>query len=294
MAYDFVLAYAERLWPTGKDGREHLASTKRLGSHVKEIYATPTNLFITREKEAEMLECQVTTNVRTSTVESMNGCRVRSYLTALLLSDEEIPAHQPMSVSKLLRKFMNVGSTPTRSDRKRNHTTTSHCAGNESPTVIKDGPEPEPAHKRHRFSDIDAPTSDVSPERSSGYVRLRFTYSGNRRLQRMLFCPYRPASVRPKGTRAIEEPLDPIDLHSSNGRRSEQAPFAVGKYQCWLQSCGKVFQTTEDAIDHIQQQHALEHGRLMKAAFFFAIASFDVKPDEVKGSVAGSAENKAL
>jgi hypothetical protein len=262
---------------------------------VKEIYATRTNLFITRKKEAEMLKCKVTTNIRTSTVESMIGCRVRSYLTALLLSDEDIPAHQPMSVSKLLQNFMNVGSTPTRSDRKRNYTTTSHCAGNESPAVIKDGPEPEPAHRRRHVSDIDAPTSDVSPERSSGYVRLRFTYSGNWRLQRMLFCPSRPASVRPKGTRAIEEPLDPISLHSSNnGRRSEQAPSAVSKYQCWLQSCGKVFQTTEDAIDHIQQQHALEHGRLMKAAFFFATASFDVKPDEVKGSVAGSAENKAL
>jgi hypothetical protein len=296
MAYDFVLAYAKLLWPTGKDGREHLASSRRLGSNMMPIYATPTNLVVSRKKEEEMLDCKVATNIRTSTVESMIGCRVRSYLTALLLSDEVVPASQPMSVSKLLQRFLHVGQLPAYSNKKRDFTSISHHADNESLAPISDGREPSPAHKRRRgVSDVDTTTSRTSQERSSVYVRLRFTHSGTQRLQRMLFCPSRPISIRPKGTRATGELTEFTSFPSSNeDLHPEQRSPPAGKYRCWLQSCSQAFQATEDVIDHIQHQHVSEHGRLMKAALSFMTASFDVKPDETKRSMAGLADQKAL
>jgi hypothetical protein len=235
------------------------------------IYATPANLAVSRKKEEELLECKVATNSRTATVESMIGCRVRSYLTALLLSDEVIPASQPKSVSKLLQNFLHLGQSSAPSSKKRDFTSISHYTDNESLAPVSDGIELPPAQKSRYVSTVDTITSRVSQERSSGYVRLRFTRSGTQQLQRTLFCPSRPLTVRPKSTKAIEGPANPIGFHSNNDSlRSQQVPSAFGEYQCWLRSRNEVFQATEDVINHIQHQHASEHGKFIKAALFFA------------------------
>jgi hypothetical protein len=293
----FVNVYAEVLWPADNGRREHLATANRPGPR-KELHATPANLSMTHEKEAELSECNVITTCRTNMAESMIGCRVRSYLTALLLSDEEIPASQPMNVSELFQKFLRLPKMPAHPNKKRDYSADNesaaaikeesesspahkrhcvddesaavikkesepspahkrHCTNNKSPAAIKEEAEPSPTHERHRVGDIDTPASCNSQERSGGYVRLRFTYCGARRLQHMLSCPSRPTSATSEGTRATERPENLNGSHSNNeSLHPQDSTSAVVNCRCWVWSCDEEFKTIADVVEHVQTMHA--------------------------------------
>jgi hypothetical protein len=256
MVYGFILAYAELLWPANNGSREHLASTDRPGWHVKAIYATPTNLTITRKKEAEMSECNVTTNSKTSTVESMIGCRVRAYLTQLLLSAEAVPDYQPMSVLRVFQTFLHMGSTPARADKKRNYTSMNDYADNENHALVNSGPEPSPTRKRRHVSGLDTTASHTFQGRRNGYVRLRFTFRGARRLQQMLSCPPRPTSASSESSEATGQPENSIGDHSGNeSLRSQDNTSAIAKCRCWVWSCDEEFKTMADILEHVNNQH---------------------------------------
>lgn len=197
-----------------------------------------------------MRECNVATSDRNSTAESIIGCRVRTYLTQLLLSEQPVPARRQTSVMELLRSFLSC----PKSERHR----TSTISDKDDDRRVSDDwrSESPPARKRRRIDYQEPPHTRSSHERSAGYVRLRFTYSGSQRLQRILFCPSRPPTIVQKSMKVASDSANSVIICPSNGELEPQQPASgAEKYQCWLRSCGEVFQTTGGVVNHVQREH---------------------------------------
>lgn len=257
----FLEKYALLIWPIEQEKRIHLASA-RIVRDGRDIFATPGNMVITHKKEAELRKCNVALR-RNSSAESHLGGKVRTYLIQLLISDELISIRRSIKPMKLLQSFLAMAPSPINSNGKRNGTPVSGFGDNDIHTMDSWRPESEPTCKRRRAHETVTPPTRVSQERSTGYVRLRFTYSGSRRLQRILFCPSRPPAVLPRIVRKAEEPTDPDSVYvKTESPTTQQRPSAAGEYQCWLQSCSESFKAIGDVVDHVQQQHS----EIMKAA----------------------------
>lgn len=255
----FVLDYAELLWPIDIGSRKHLASARNLRDS-KDIYATPANVTISRKKEAEMRECNVVPNSKTSTVESMIGCRVRSYLTQLLVSEHPIPADEPMSASKILRRFLYVTPLASTSGKKRSYDSTTNYVNDEGHFSDESRPDSPPTQKRRKVYDAAESPMHVPRGHSTGPARPRFTHIGTRRL----FCPPLPTAglhTAQKRTGDAGELTNSVNDHASND--NQECNAIRGDYQCWLRHCSEIFQTTGDVVDHVQQQHPAS----MEAAF---------------------------
>ena len=251
----FVEKYATIIWPAEDEGRAHLANARHT-QDMRDIYATTANMVITHRKEALMRECNVALSGGDPVAESLIGHRVRLYLMQLLISDEPVPARQQVSAMALLRQFLMANCAPNRSNSKRSHASTkTDRFGSRRASEDQESVSPR-ARKRRRVSDTATPQTHSPYEHSIGRVRLRFTYSGFQRLQRILFCPSRPPAIIQKRTRRLEEPTHPQSTHTGNeNSRPEQASFATEEYQCWLRSCGEIFQTAGDVVDHVQREH---------------------------------------
>jgi hypothetical protein len=258
MVFSFVASYAALIWPLDEESREHLTSAKRLGSYVGEILATPESLTITRKKENEMRECNAPITVETSTVESVIGCRVRSYLTQLLVSDYPVPLSQSFAAADLLQEFLDMSQATSPKAQRRQYFSSS---------VDVQALLPTPTRKRRRTDSIAAPSDQIASGHSNGLVRLRFTFSGTRRLQRMLFCPSRPTAVLRRKEKAATASLESNNNNSSDSVLGpQQQGFTTDEYQCWLRGCNNIFQTTEDLVDHVQREHPAKHRHRMEAA----------------------------
>jgi len=204
-----------------------------------------------------MRECNVVMSVEDSVAESMIGHRIRTYLMQLLVSDEPIPAQQQMSAMALLMRFLSLPSAPDLFNGKLYHTSASPVRFDSRRASRNTRSESPRARKRRRLCDNATPSTHDPYERSAGQVRLRFTYSGFQRLQRILLCPSRPPAITQRRARALEEPIHSHSIRTVNGN-----PQPMGKYQCWLRDCGEVFQTAGDVVDHVQDEHPAS----MKAA----------------------------
>ena len=250
----FVEKYATIIWPAEDEGRAHLANARHT-QDMRDIYATTANMVITHRKEALMRECNVALSGGDPVAESLIGHRVRLYLMQLLISDEPVPARQ-LSAMALLRQFLMTTYSPNRSNSKRSHAST-RTDRFDSRRASEDQRSVSPrARKRRRVSDTATPPTHSPYEHSAGHVRLQFTYSGFQRLQRILFCPSRPPAIIQKRTRRLEEPTHPQSTHTGNeNSRPQEASFPTEGYQCWLRSCGEVFQAVGDVVDHVQREH---------------------------------------
>ena len=283
MVFSFVTVYAKLVWPLDDDSREHLTSAKRLGSYVGEIYATLDSLTITHKKEVEMRECNVPATAETSTVESVIGCRVRSCLTQLLVSDHPVPASQSFDTADLLQQFLDISQQTSPIGQHRQHF---------SGSIIGTVQEPSSIRKRRRVDSVAPLCVHVSPRRDAGLVRLRFTYSGTRRLQGISFCPSRPTAVLQRKQRAGTALADSINGDSSSVIYSRQQCASItGKYQCWLRNCSDIFKTTEDIVDHVQRQHSAKYRQRMEVAISSA-APTDTQPQQI-ARVSGTSRGAA-
>jgi hypothetical protein len=186
-------------------------------------------------------------------VESKIGQRVRTYLMSLLLFKQPVPNKQPADEGKLLQMFLNP-ATRKRANSKPASATT---------------PGALPVHELHvpsKRSKKESKPSQEKPshirERSTGLVRFRFTFSGARRLQRIISRYPQPAADL---TRSSNTPNKAKGFVStSRGLQDSQRNTAANPYQCWLRNCGEVFRTTQEVVLHVKQKHMIECRGLTK------------------------------
>ena len=247
----FVEKYAMFIWPRDDEDRTHLATAGHVRD-MREIHARWCNMTITTKKEGEMRECNIATTGANSIAESMIGCRVRAFLTQLLVSDEPVPARQHMSAMTLLQRFLMAASTPKCSSGGRNDTPSDFEKFDSRRPSDHGRSESPRARKRRRVDDTATPPTSNPCERNAGYIRLRFTYSGFHRLQCMLFCPSRPPVITRKNPSAVEGPVRSQSVCIKN---ENLEPQQVEEYQCWLRNCGEIFQTAGQVLDHVKGQH---------------------------------------
>jgi hypothetical protein len=223
----FVEKYATLIWPVEDETRAHLADARGV-LDMREVYATTSTMTIAHKKEALMRECNVVMSVEDAVAESMIGHRIRTYLMQLLVSDEPIPTRQQMSAMALLMRFLSLPSAPDLFNGKRYHTSASPDRFDSRRASRNTRSESPRARKRRRLCDTATTPTRGPYERSAGRVRLRFTYSGFQRLQRILLCPSRPPAITQRRTRALEEPIHSHSIRTGNGNpRPQQGSSAT-------------------------------------------------------------------
>jgi hypothetical protein len=244
---EFVHAFATAIWPADDAKRSHLAliDKKYPGMELKALQWQLSVGQGTKQRFKATQDLDLT--AKDAVVESKIGQRVRTYLMNLLLFKQPVPNKQPADAGKLLQMFLNP---PT---RKRAHskptpaTTTGALPVNElhvSSKRSKNEQEPsqeKPLHIR---------------ERSTGLVRLRFTFSGAKRLQRIISRLSQPAADLMGSSNALNKAKGFVS--TSSGPQNSQRNAATNAYQCWLRNCGEVFRTTQEFVLHVKQKHTIE------------------------------------
>lgn len=258
---EFVHAYATTIWPADDTKRSHLAIADKK-YHGMELKASQWQLSVGNGIKQRFKATQdLDLNEKDAMVESKIGQRVRAYLMNLLLFKQPSPHIQSADAGKLLQMFLKPQTS-----RKRAHSKPASAATGSS--TIDDLRVSSKRSKEEQQSSQEKPSQfrhkDVIGERSTGLVRLRFTFSGTKRLQSITSRPSKLAADSMKGSDALHKARDLVSM--SSGPHKYRRKTATNAYQCWLRSCGEVFQTTQEVLLHVIQKHRMENRELMMMA----------------------------
>ncbi|KAM0700786.1 hypothetical protein Q7P35_012507 [Cladosporium inversicolor] len=261
LVFELVHAYATTIWPAGDTKRSHLAIIDKK-YHGMELKASQWQLNVGNGIKQRFKATQdLDLNETDAMVESKIGQRVRAYLMNLLLFKQPSPHIQSADAGKLLQIFLKPQTS-----RKRAHSKPASAATGVS--TMDDLHVPSKRNKEEQQSSQKKPSQlrykGAIRERSIGLVRLRFTFSGTKRLQSITSRPSKPAADYMKGSGALHKARDLVS--TSSGTRKHRRKTATHAYQCWLRSCGEVFQTTQEVLLHVIQKHRMENRELMTMA----------------------------
>ena len=257
IVFKFVHAYAAVVWPTDDTKRSHLALVNE-EYHGTELKALQWQLGVSQATKRRFKETQdLDLTAQDAMVESKIGKRVRVYLMSLLLSRQPIPDKQPAAAGELLQMFLSPPTCKRAHSRRASATTTgtlplSGLQDSSKRSKKERTPSQEkPSQSQHR---------NATHERSTGLVRLRFTFSGAKRLHIILLRPSQPAADPMESSDALSKIAKFVSI--SSGTENIERNTATNAYQCWLRNCGEVFLTTQEVVLHVKQKHMIEYREL--------------------------------
>jgi uncharacterized C2H2 Zn-finger protein len=251
LVFEFVHAYATAIWPVDGTKRSHLALLENR-QHGMELKATHSQLDVfKRTKQRFKVTQDLDLTARDAMVESEIGQRVRVYLMNLLLSNQPVPDNRSADAEKLLQSFLDM---PT---RKRVRSDSASAATDGLPVQVSSKRiKREKQSAQTKASQLRHNNNNATDEPSAELVRLRFTFSGAKWLQRILSGPIRPTADLMNDTDATSKAVDSVSAFSDN--KNTCRDVAAVTHQCWLPSCGKVFRTTKELVLHVDQEHTME------------------------------------
>lgn len=258
LVFEFVHAYGAAVWPVDDAKRSHLVGVDARNQGI-ELRASHQHLSIGQGARQRFKVTQgLDLTARDALVESKIGQRVRAYLMNLLLYKQPIPHTQSADAGKLLQIIVKPPTT-----RKRAHSKRASTATGVSLTDDLDVSSKRTKHEQKPFQGKPSQSLHkiAARERSTGLVRLRFTFSGTKRLRSITSCLSKPATDSTKGSFALNTASD--FASTSSGAQNNQINTATDVYQCWLRNCGESFQTAQEVLLHVNQKHLMGCGELI-------------------------------